>query len=202
MMFDTTNMASFAASHPLEQPPGTKWNYSSGSSNILSGIVFRATGGTLKGMTRFAQDRLFKPAGMTSALIEADESGILVGSSYAYATARDWARFGQMFLDHGSAGGKQVVSRKWVDFVQTPTPASQRPLYGGQFWLNQGDEDGAKKRMYRDLPTDMYMALGHNAQIIAIIPSHDAVVVRLGWTPEGKSFDTNRYFSAIVAVLK
>jgi len=202
MLFGASDMGAYAASLPLQDAPGKKWSYSSGTTNILSGIVFRATGGTLDGVTRFARERLFEPAGMYSALIEPDEAGVLVGSSYGYATARDWARFGQLFLDHGAAGGKQLVSRDWVDFVRTPTAAAPRPLYGGQFWLNAGDESGARKRMFVGLPTDTFMALGHNEQIVAVIPSLDAVVVRLGWTPEGMDFDSNKYIGAIAATLE
>lgn len=201
MMYLASNMGDFAASLPLDQSPGTKWSYSSGTTNILAGIVFRATGGTLKSMTGFARSRLFEPAGMTSALIEPDEAGVLVGSSYAYATARDWARFGQLYLDRGVVRGRQVISPKWVDFVRTPTTAAPRPQYGGQFWLNRGEASGPRKRMYADIPVDTYLALGHNAQIIAIIPSLNAVVVRMGWTPEGKSFDANVYLGPIIAAL-
>lgn len=202
MLFGARDMGAYAASRPLQHAPGTTWSYSSGTANILAGIVFRATGGTLDGVTRFARTRLFEPAGMRSALIEPDEAGVPVGSSYGYATARDWARFGQLFLDRGMAGGKQVLSRDWVDFVLTATPAAPRPLYGGQFWLNRGDESGARKRMFAGLPADTFMALGHNEQIVAVIPSLDAVVVRLGWTPEGMEFDSNKYIAAIAAVLE
>jgi CubicO group peptidase (beta-lactamase class C family) len=139
---------------------------------------------------------------MRSALIEPDEAGVPVGRSYGYATARDWARFGQLFLDRGAVGGKQILSRNWVDFVAIPTPAAQRPLYGGQFWLNRGEESGARKRMFAGLPADTFMALGHNEQIVAVIPSLDAVVVRLGWTPEGMTFDSNRYIADIAATLE
>jgi len=201
MLFAADDMGAYAASRPLQHAPGTTWSYSSGTANILAGIVFRATGGTLDGVTRFARTRLFEPAGMRSALIEPDEAGVPVGSSYGYATARDWARFGQLFLDRGAVDGKQVVSSGWVDFVRTPTPASARPRYGGQFWLNRGDESGARKRMFVSLPDDTFMALGHNEQIVAIIPSLDAVVVRMGWTPEGMDFDSNKYIGAIAAAL-
>lgn len=202
MLFEAKDMGSYAASRPLQHAPGTTWNYASGTTNILSGIVYRATGGTLAGVTRFARKRLFEPAGMHSALIEADEAGVPVGSSYGYATARDWARFGQLFLDHGVAGGKQILSRDWVDFVRTPTPATPRPLYGGQFLLNRGDESGERKRVYGALPSDTYIASGHNGQMVLIIPSLDAVVVRLGWTPEGAKFDWNKHIAAILATLE
>ncbi len=153
-------------------------------------------------MAEYLRTRLFEPAGMRSALIEPDEAGVPVGSSYGYATARDWARFGQLFIDGGVAGGKQILSRDWVDFVRAPTAAAPRPLYGGQFWLNRGDETGPRKRMFAGLPVDTFMALGHNEQIVAVIPSLDAVVVRLGWTPEGMDFDSSTYIGAIVATLE
>lgn len=201
MLFAASDMGKVAASLPLDHPPGTKWSYSSGTSNILSGIVTRATGGTLESVTRFARKRLFEPAGMASALIEPDEAGVPVGSSYAYATARDWARFGLLYLNGGMVGQKRILSPQWVDFVRTPAPAAPRPVYGGQFWLNRAEQSGEHRRTLKDLPEDLFMAAGHNEQIVAIIPSLDAVIVRLGWTPEGQRFDHNKYLAGIVAAL-
>ena len=135
-------------------------------------------------MTRFARKRLFEPAGMTSAMIEPDEAGVLVGSSYAYATARDWARYGLLHLNHGRAGGKQLLSRRWLDFAVTPTAAAPLPVYGAQLWLNRPEIGGAGRQVLKGVPGDAFMAMGHNHQIVAVIPSQDAVIVRLGWTPE------------------
>jgi CubicO group peptidase (beta-lactamase class C family) len=201
MLFSAPDMGALAASLPLDKAPGSAWSYSSGTTNILSGIVSRATGSSLDAVTAFARKRLFEPTGMTSIVIEPDEAGVPVGSSYAYATARDWARFGLLYLHNGLAGKKRLLSQSWVDFVRTPASAAPRAFYGGQFWLNQGDLDGDKRRMFKDLPSDTYMAMGHNHQIVAIIPSLDVVIVRLGWTPEGQTFDFNRYLSRIVAAL-
>lgn len=201
MLFEAGDMGAMAASKPLKDAPGTSWSYSSGTTNILSRIVFQATGGTLEGMTRFAQKRLFEPTGMTSALIEPDEAGVQVGSSYAYATARDWARYGLLHLNKGKVGGKQLLSREWLDFAVTPTKASPRPVYGGQLWLNRAESEGERRKLYPDLPEDTVMARGHSFQIVAAIPSQDAVIVRLGWTPEGQSFDWNKYLSRIAAAL-
>src|SRR3990167_7693382 len=130
MLFEAWDMGAMAAAKPLKDAPGTNWSYSSGTTNILSRIVFQATGWTLDGMTRFAQKRLFAPAGMTSALIEPDDTGVQVGSSYAYATARDWARYGLLHLNKGKIGGKQLLSREWIDFAVAPTAAAPRPVYG------------------------------------------------------------------------
>ncbi|WP_182912075.1 serine hydrolase domain-containing protein [Sphingomonas cavernae] len=201
MLFSAPDMAALAASLPLDKAPGSAWSYSSGTTNILSAIVTRATGGSLDEVTRFARKRLFEPAGMTSIVVEPDEAGVPVGSSYAYATARDWARFGLLYLNNGVTGKKRVLSRSWVDFVRTPTKAAPRPVYGGQFWLNLGDDEGDKRRIFRDLPRDTFMAMGHNHQIVAVVPSRDAVIVRLGWTPEGQTFDFNKYLSRILAAL-
>jgi CubicO group peptidase (beta-lactamase class C family) len=201
MLFEAGDMGAMAAAKPLQHEPGTNWSYSSGTTNILSRIVFHATGGTLEGMTRFAQKRLFEPTGMTSALIEPDEAGVQVGSSYAYATARDWARYGLLHLNRGRAGGKQLLSKEWLDFAVTPTKAAPRPVYGAQLWLNHAEAEGERRKLYPDLPADTVMARGHSFQIVAAIPSQDAVIVRLGWTPEGHTFDWNKYLSQIAAAL-
>jgi len=201
MLFEAGDMGAMAAAKPLQHEPGTNWSYSSGTTNILSRIVFQATGGTLEGMTRFAQKRLFEPTGMTSALIEPDEAGVQVGSSYAYATARDWARYGLLHLNMGRAGGKQLLSKEWLDFAVAPTKAAPRPVYGAQLWLNHAEADGEHRKLYPDLPEDTVMARGHSFQIVAAIPSQDAVIVRLGWTPEGQAFDWNKYLSQIAAAL-
>lgn len=201
MLFEAGDMGAMAAALPLKDAPGTNWSYSSGTTNILSRIVFDATGGTLEGMTRFAQKRLFEPTGMTSALIEPDEAGVQVGSSYAYATARDWARYGLLHLNQGRVGGKQLLSKQWLDFAVTPTKAAPRPVYGAQLWLNHAEADGERRKLYPDLPEDTVMARGHSFQIVAAIPSQDAVIVRLGWTPEGHTFDWNKYLSQIAAAL-
>ncbi|MES2059360.1 MAG: serine hydrolase [Pseudomonadota bacterium] len=201
MLFAAPDMGALAASLPQDKAPGSVWSYSSGTTNILSRIVFTATGGSLEAVTRFARKRLFEPVGMTSTLIEPDESGVPVGSSYAYGTARDWARFGQLYLNGGMVGKKRLLSQAWIDFVRTPTAAAPRPFYSGQFWLNRGDDAGEHRRLFKDLPLDTFMAMGHNYQMVAVIPSRDAVIVRLGWTPEGQAFDYNKYLSRIVAAL-
>lgn len=199
MLFASADMAADAAGLPLKNPPGTVFDYSSGTSNILSAIVFRTTGGTLEGVTRFATDRLFKPAGMTSVLIAPDESGVPVGSSYGYATARDWARYGLLHLNGGKAGNRQLLSKGWLDFALSPTAAVSRRPYGGQIWLNCVGQNGRQR--FSSLPTDMFMAMGHNQQMVAIIPSRNTVIVRLGWTPDDRDFDYNKYLASIIAAL-
>lgn len=199
MLFERHDMAAYAANKPLAYKPGTVWYYSSGTANILSRLVFQAAGGTLKGYEAYARAHLFGPAGMTSAVFQPDETGNFVGSSYLYATARDWARFGLLYLDRGMINGQRLFPADWADFVRTPAPADPQKRYGGQFWLNGVTKDGT--RQFPHLPADMYAAEGHNGEFVAIFPSRNAVIVRLGWTSGDARFDRDKHFAAILAAL-
>ena len=201
MLFERGDMAAYAAAKPLIHQPGTVWSYSSGTANILSRLVFQAAGGTLKGLEAYARQHLFDPAGMTSAVFEPDESGNFVGSSYLYMTARDWARFGLIYLNGGTINGTRIVPQSWVDFVRTPAPADPVKGYGGQFWLNGLKERGGTARQFPHLPADMFSAEGHNDEFVAIIPSRHVVIVRLGWTVVDNTFDRDKHFAAILAAL-
>jgi CubicO group peptidase (beta-lactamase class C family) len=199
MLFQSHDMAGYAATRPLAHPPGTAWSYSSGTANILSRLVLLKSGGTLKSTEAYAQSHLFGPAGMTSAVFEPDESGNFVGSSYLYATARDWARFGLMILDRGTINGTRIVPESFVDFACKPAPADPRKGYGAQFWLNGVDASGARE--FPHLPADFCAAEGHNDEFVAVFPSRHAVIVRLGWTVGKARFDRDKHFAAILAAL-
>jgi len=201
MLFESHDMGAYAAAKPLEHAPGTSWSYSSGTANILSRLVFQRTGGTLATYEAYAHRVLFDPLGMSSATMEPDESGTFVGSSYFYATARDWARFGLLFLYRGTINGQRVVPESFVDFVRAPAPADAHKQYGGQFWLNGVAKPGSNDREFPHLPTDMYAAEGHNDEFVAIFPSRDTVIVRLGWTVGSASFDRDKHFAAILKAL-
>lgn len=197
MLFQSADMAAYAAGRPLAHPPGSVWAYSSGTANILSRLVLHASGGTLKSYAAYARAHLFDPAGIASAVFEPDESGNFVGSSYLYMTARDWARFGLLFLNRGTINGQRLVSERFTDFVARPAPADPRKGYGGQFWLN-GVVDG--KREFPHLP-DFFAAEGHNDEFVSIFPSRKAVIVRLGWTVGDAEFNRDKHFAAILAAL-
>ncbi len=201
MLFQEHDMAAYAASKPLIHPPGTFWDYSSGTANILSRIAFQASGGTLASYIAYARAHVFDPAGITSAVFEPDESGNFVGSSYLYMNARDWARFGLIYLNRGTINGQRIVPESYVDFVCTPAPAGKFKWYGGQFWLNGFSLKDPKVREFPHLPTDMCAAEGHNDEFTAIFPSHKAVIVRLGWTVTDGGFNRDRHFAAILAAL-
>ncbi|MEX0298981.1 MAG: serine hydrolase domain-containing protein [Kordiimonas sp.] len=201
MLFKLPRMGDFVASKPLVYEPGTHWYYSSGTTNLLSRIYFEQAGGTIESNYETAQQRFFEPLGMTSAVFETDVSGAFVGSSYFYATARDWARFGLLYLNDGMVGDKQVLTKEWVDYSRAPIAQAKQGQYGAQFWLNAGEPDNPADNRYPDLPRDYYMASGYNDQHIGIIPSKNAVVVRFGWTVGEAKFDLNGHYARILAAL-
>ena len=124
----------------------------------------------------FAHTRLFNKTGMPDAVFETDPSGTLAGSSYIYATARDYARFGLLYLHDGIFNGERILPEGWVNYTTTPATHSHGN-YGSFFWLNKGN-------FYPSAPGDMFSCNGHNGQRIFIIPSKDLVVVVLGYSPK------------------
>jgi CubicO group peptidase (beta-lactamase class C family) len=134
-------------------------------------------------MRAFINERLAGPAAMPSLLCEFDASGNLLGGSLCHATARDWANFGQLYLNFGMVAGREVVSPAWVQFVRTPAP--HNPGYGGQFWLNRPQLKGQNPALFPELgPSDAFAAIGHLGQYVIIVPSKRLVVVRLGKTQD------------------
>jgi len=122
---------------------------------------------------------------MRSAIMEMDASGTFVGSSFMYATARDWARFGLLYLQDGIWQGERILPEGWVKYSTTPTPRAPKGRYGAHFWLNRGDPENPEDRPFPQLPTDLFLAWGFQEQQTVIFPSHKLVVVRLGMTHQG-----------------
>ena len=199
MLFDQDDMAQYAATRPVAHAPGTFWSYSSGTANILAHLVFDLAGGNVVQEYDYAQAHLFGPAGMTSAELEPDGTGSFVGSSYLYMTARDWARFGQLYLGEGEINGQRLLPADWVAFSRESVGRiDDRGGYAAMFWLNSDGQDPASLR-WPHVPADTYMALGHNEEIVAIVPSKHLVFVRLGWTTGGARFDADTHLSRILA---
>jgi CubicO group peptidase (beta-lactamase class C family) len=171
------DVGAFAARSDRAFAPGTHWSYSSGSANILSRMLRDRLGGR-EAYLRFLRERLFQPLGIRSAVPEFDASGTWISSSYVHATARDYARFGLLYLRGGVWAGQQIVPRDWVNIGRIPTMAS-RGAYGALFWLNAANPETGRNAISPKLPADMFMARGFGGQFIAIIPSRDAVVVML-----------------------
>lgn len=165
------DVAGYACSLPLAYAPGSFWSYSSGTTNILCRIARDIIGDGEAGMRAYLQDRLFGPLGMSSADPRFDAAGTFIGSSFLYATARDFARFGLLYLDDGVVDGVRILPEGWVDHGRAPTevPATETYGYGSQWWL---------------WPYDRSMACqGYECQRIVVLPDRRSVVVRLGKTP-------------------
>ncbi|HTF32620.1 MAG TPA: serine hydrolase [Myxococcota bacterium] len=193
------DMAAFAASQPLAHPPGTVWSYSSGTTLILSRIL-RSLIGSDSDYHAFPRRELFERIGMKSAVMEPDVAGTFVGSSYSYATARDWARFGLLYLRDGTWEGERILPAGWVDYTRTPAPAAPHGEYGAHFWLNAGAAERGAPSPDPRAPADLFYASGHDGQVVAIVPSRDLVIVRAGLTPDDGRYDVNGFVDELVAV--
>jgi CubicO group peptidase (beta-lactamase class C family) len=187
MLYLERDMPGFARRQPLAHPVGEFWSYSSGTANILSRIAQDAAGPL---GAAYPAEKLFIPLGMTSATMETDEDGTLVGSSYMYATARDWARYGQFLLQDGVWQGREMLPRGYVAMMASPVAASGGQYGHGMVWLNP-DASFA-------IPADTFWMQGHDGQSIAIIPSRGLVIVRLGLTPARDRYSPQPLVKAIL----
>jgi CubicO group peptidase (beta-lactamase class C family) len=197
MLYLQPDMAGFARAQPLVHSAGEFWSYSSGSANILSRIVQDAAGAL---GAAYPTERLFKPLGMTSAVIETDEDGTLVGSSYMYATARDWARYGLFLQQDGVWQGQEMLPRGYVAMMASPVAASGGEYGHGLVWLWGPDAvtPGKNPDAAFEIPADTFWMEGHDGQSTAVIPSRQLVVVRLGLTPSRNHYHPQRLVKAIL----
>lgn len=182
MKYVESDMASYAESIPLETPPVAAWNYHDGNYVILAQLIRNATGGHAADVMRFAHRELFDPLGMRNVVLEFDAAGTPKGSGEMLASARDWARFGQLYLDDGVAGGKRILPEGWVKYAASPTPHAWVG-YGAGFWTNLGDSYGARYRVDHGWPRDAFLAKGTIGQYVIVVPSQRLVIVRLGRSP-------------------
>jgi len=169
-----SDVAAYAAQRPLAHAPGSQWLYSSGTSNIVARIAADAAGKSGDAFQAFMFEELFKPLGMRSPLPKFDAAGTFVGSSFCYCTARDFARFGYLYLRDGVWDGQRILPEGWVDYARTPTPQPEdcEDLgYGAHWWLGICGEGS-------------FSANGYEGQFTVIVPQKDLVLVR-----HGKSLD-------------
>lgn len=176
MFYDEPDMAGYAQRAALVAAPGTRWSYSSASTHLLARIVRDRVGGTADAVQRFAFRELFDVLGMRSVTLEMDTTGTPIGAHYMLASARDWARFGSLYLDDGVVGGRRLLPEGWVKFSTTPTLGT---AYGAGWWTNRGSDSGALHRVKVGIPADAFFAFGNLGQRIAIIPSERLVIVRM-----------------------
>ncbi|MDO9489656.1 MAG: serine hydrolase [Sphingomonadaceae bacterium] len=181
IMFAKPNMAAAAASRPLKATPRTVWTYSDGNTAILGRLIRERTGGPLEAQV-FARRELFDRLGMGPVTLETDASGSPIGATQIYASARDWARLGQLFLDNGLVAGHRVLPDGWVNYSTSLTPGSERFGYGAGFWISRPLNDQNPR-----MPAGSFMARGARGQYVVVVPSARLVVVKLGDadTPRG-----------------
>jgi CubicO group peptidase (beta-lactamase class C family) len=175
-MFQHNDMARFVVDAPLIAAPGTRWAYSSATTQILARIIREAVGGPEQTLT-YAWRELFDPLGMRSVTLAFDGSGTLQGANNMLASARDWARFGLLYLHDGEIGGKHILHEEWVNYTTWTTLDTD---YAAGFWTNRSEHPYAKRRVQLGIPRDVYYASGNLGQRCVIIPSQRMVVVRMG----------------------
>jgi CubicO group peptidase (beta-lactamase class C family) len=198
MLFTEPSAGEYAAAAPLGYQPGSRWYYSSGTTNILARIVRDMVGGTAAAVHDFTRRRLYQPLGIATMVVEPDASGAPVGSSFSYATARDWARLGQFWLQDGVWQGQRLLPEGWMQWSTEAASAAPHGEYGAQFWLNRGAP--GKERPSPDLPETMFMANGFNGQSVVVFPEQDLVVVRLGFTTDN-SWDLDAFLLGVLEAL-
>lgn len=199
MLFEEADMAAYAIRKKPETDPGSRWKYSSGTSNIISRIIRNAVGDAA--YADLPRRALFQPLGMSSAVLEQDASGTFVGSSYMYASGRDWVRFGQLYLQDGIWEGRRILPEGWVKYSRTPAPADPDKKYGAHFWLKVpkefrgSDDDGL-------VPEDAFHCIGYEGQFVSIIFSRQLVIVRLGLARIPSTWQQDIFIDKVISSLE
>jgi CubicO group peptidase (beta-lactamase class C family) len=177
MLYLQRDMTAFAQSRKLIAAPGTRFAYSSGDTQIVSGVVRAAAGPAAIDAFELADRELFAPLGMHHVTVEVDATGTMIGCNYMFASARDWARFGLLYADDGIVGDRRILPAGWIDFSTSPTLGSS---YGAGFWTARGKGGLADALRENGVPSDAFLASGNLGQRLLIIPSLHLVIVRLG----------------------
>lgn len=199
MLFKKKDMGVFAAESGVAHKPGEFFYYSSGTTNLIQRIIRNTVGD--ESYYKFPYEEVFYKIGMFNTTIEPDAGGTFVGSSYSYGPARDWARFGLLYLNDGVWNGERILPEGWVKYTSTPAIGADRGQYGAQFWLNAGGKDNPGNRYYPDAPTDLYWADGFEGQNVFIIPSKKLVIVKMSLS-QGDYLDDNVFLKEIVEAVK
>lgn len=179
MLYMERDTAGFALKSSPQHAPGTQWAYADGHFILLSRIIRDAVGGSAEDVAAFAQRELFGPLGMQRTVLEFDATGTPLGSTYSLATGRDWARFGQFYLNDGMSGTQRILPPGWVKYSATHTLDTG---YGAGFWVNgvQGRAPSGAPWGMPNVPKDAFWAMGFMGQHVVVVPSEQLVVVRLG----------------------
>jgi len=202
MLFLSQDAGAYAAQADLDHPPDTEWSYSSGTTNILSRLI-KQQFNHYEDYLSFPYRALFGPLGMERVVMEPDASGTFVGSSFMWATARDWARFGMLYLHDGVWQGQRILPEGWVSYSATPTSTAPSGIYGAQFWTptSEAIEGWYQHWRWADVPTDAFAAEGFEGQMVCVIPSRQTVIVRLGVTHDRSTWSMPEFVAEVLACL-
>jgi CubicO group peptidase (beta-lactamase class C family) len=198
------DMAAYAEAQPLESEPGSVFEYSSATSVILADIAARALSSSedpdrrRRIVSEYLRTRLFEPARMESMTAEYDAAGTMIGSSMIHATARDWGRLGEFLRHGGSVRGAQVIPRRWIEFMRTPSP--RHPGYGAQLWLNRPHDAGDQVLFPGKGPESLFACAGFLGQYVIVSPEQKLTVVRLGHTDDEKMDELRDRLGELVSI--
>ncbi len=201
MLFDCGDAAGYAARKHLAHPVGKKWWYSSGTTNLLSSIL-RTVLASDRAYHKFPREKLFELLQMNSAVLETDQTGTFLGSSFMFASCHDWVRFGTLYQQDGVYNNRRILPEGWVQFSTSPTSGARLNSFGAHFWINGDPNDPTGPRPFPSLPTDILYAWGHEEQYLTIVPSYDATILRIGATPRREYWDHETFLGRILEALK
>jgi CubicO group peptidase (beta-lactamase class C family) len=185
----TGAMAARGLARDLEARPGARYEYDTVASLLLSELIVRQLTPNRDPKTRaqayraFAEDRLLRPAGIASAVMDFDGAGTQIGGSIIYMTLDDWGRFGSVLLEGKALDGSALIAPDWLAFLKTPSATD--PGYGGHVWLNRprSKENAASPALFPGKgPDTAFGAVGHLGQYVIVSPEQRLVLVRLGKT--------------------
>lgn len=197
MLFLKGDSAAYAKSEELVDPVGSYWFYASGSTTLLASAARDVLGGSQAQYFNFPWKALFEPLGMTTAVMEPDAAGTFLAPAFMYASARDWARFGLFYLNDGVWQGKRILPEGWVRMQRELTPRTSGQ-YGAHLWLKIPEFLRPPQATSYSLPEDAYFMLGHDGQMVAVIPSKELVVVRLGLSRRRNAWDHEAFLSQVL----
>jgi CubicO group peptidase (beta-lactamase class C family) len=201
MLFATPDTYANAVSANFKEKPGTAWSYTDGNYAILGGILAGQIGGGPQRVADFARTNLFGPASMKTAQIAFDEVGTPNLAAFVTASARDWARFGELYRNDGVLSGQRILPEGWVAMSSAPTP--QAPLgYGAGFWTNLGESQGAVTRRSWGAPAGSFFANGDYGQTILIAPAQNLVIARFGFSQGGGAANMRKTLALAYAVIE
>ncbi|MBL4866288.1 MAG: serine hydrolase [Pseudomonadales bacterium] len=202
MLYGVPDAGLFAINKQLESEPNTKWHYSSGTSNIIHTKIKSTFLSDLDAYLNFPRKLLFEPLGMHNTTMETDASNTFIGSSYVYSTARDWARFGLLYLQDGMWNDQRILPEGWVKYSRSDNGTDPHHQYAAHFWLQIPKFYKNSQHDEISLPEDMFFAMGYEGQFVTMIPSRDLVIVRMGLTRQAGAWDQALFVEKILTAFE